>query len=130
MTKKILVADDDDGFRYPIVNLLEDSGFEVVQATTKDEVLDCVEREQPVLWIIDARLPSAELEGIIAVRELAERAVRSPYPVIFISVLPKSFAIDKLMAVQGAGVKFEWLEKPFELQFLLTIIENYMSENR
>ena len=116
MPHQILVADDDDGFRYPIVNLLEDYGFEVVEAKSREEVLE--RAEASALWIIDVRLPSSKMEGILAVHELARRGTLSAYPVIFVSVLPEDFARERLSELAEARVRYFWLEKPFELELL------------
>jgi len=73
-----------------IVNLLEDYSFEVVEAKSREEVLESAKAS--ALWIIDVRLPSSNMEGILAVHELARRGTVSAYPVIFVSVLPEDFA--------------------------------------
>ena len=56
------------------------------------------------VWIVDVRLPTGALEGIVAVRELAAEGIISIYPVFFISVMPQSLAQDKLDSLKSAGV--------------------------
>ncbi len=60
MSTTILVADDDDGYRFPIVSLLEDHGFTVLEATNEEDVIRHAPNAQ--LWIVDVRLPSGANE--------------------------------------------------------------------
>jgi len=39
MSCKVLLADDDDGYRFPFQALLEDYGYTVLQANSKEDVL-------------------------------------------------------------------------------------------
>ncbi len=126
MCARILVADDDDGYRYPIRCVLEDHGFEVVEAVNKAEAIEHAESSD--LWIIDVRLPSAEMEGIVAVTELADRGIKRD--LIFMSVLPEEMASAQLGKLRNASVDFDWLEKPFDLQVLLATIRKYQRVSR
>ncbi|MCP4676335.1 MAG: response regulator [Deltaproteobacteria bacterium] len=122
--RKILVADDDDGYRVPIVNILQDFGYAVAEATDKAGVLKHATEIDTL--VVDVRLPSQEMEGIAAVRELAQPGKR--YTVVFISVLPQDLAKDKLKELEDLNIRYSWLVKPFELQRLLEVIEEMMSD--
>ena len=127
MALKILVADDDDGYRYPIVNMFQDFGYEVLEASTQIEVESL--GPQTDVWVLDVRMPTAEMEGIIAVHNLvSEKNVRPRCSVIFMSVLPESVASTKLKALKDASVDYLWIEKPFELEFLLQKVQAYEKE--
>ncbi len=121
MKKTILLAEDDEGYRYPLVNLFEDYDFEVFEVSSKEDLMMKARQQQQALWVIDARLPSIEMEGLRAVRELAQQGCRSQFPVIFISVLPSAFAEAELEAVRQLNVDFRWLEKPFELESIFRL---------
>jgi CheY-like chemotaxis protein len=123
----VLIADDDEGLRFPIVSLFEDFGFTVLQAESEEEVLkDC---EQADIWIIDARLPSGAYEGIRAVQRLVEeKEIKPKHSVIFISVDPESFAEDRLVFLSDKSVKYVWVEKPFEPEFLLHMVNRFREE--
>lgn len=120
---RILVADDDAGYRFPIKNLFEDYAYEVLEATNRQDVVNMGVGAD--VWIIDVRLPTGEMEGILAVRDLVEQGIQPPHPVIFISVNPESLAEEKLAALKGK-VRYEWVEKPFELEFLLAKVEGFL----
>jgi DNA-binding response OmpR family regulator len=117
MATTILIADDDAGYRFPLVNLFKDYDYEVLEAETKDEVLCLAKRAD--FWIVDARLPTSAMEGIQAVQKLVEEDVRPKFPIIFMSVTPESFVRDMLKVIVEKGIHYEWIEKPFELELLI-----------
>jgi CheY-like chemotaxis protein len=115
----ILIADDDYGNRFPLVALFEDYGYHVEQAESKQEVLQVAQKAD--VWIIDARLPTLDLEGIEAVGELVSKGTVPQYTVFFMSVISQESAAAKLATL---GISYEWLEKPFEPQFLFEKIRS------
>ena len=112
----ILIADDDAGYRYPIGVLFEDAGYEVAEADCQEQVV--AKAVSCDIWIIDVRLPTRKMEGILAVQELVKRDIPPKYPVIFISVLRESYAEAELAKLREAEVAYQWLEKPFDLELL------------
>lgn len=119
----VLVADDDDGYRYPLVNALEDAGFRVTEASDKCQVAK--RAKHAGIWIVDVRLPN-EREGIAAVVELVRRGVLPRAPIFFLSVLPESFAQAELTALAAFGVSYEWIEKPIELDELVKFVRLHL----
>ncbi len=120
--KTVLVADDDPGILFCIVTILEDHGFNVLQAKSEEELLKHASLAE--LWIVDARLPTNGYEGILAVAELHDKGIKPDVPIIFMSVDVESFALQRLSALKSKGINYEWLEKPFELQYLLQRVSN------
>ncbi len=119
----ILVADDDAGYRYPITCLFQDFKYEVKEASDLGGTVEAARNAD--IWIIDVRLPSGKMEGIQAVKQLAEQGVLSKYPVIFISVLPESFAESELAALdqhKPSPISYKWIEKGFEPELLLETV--------
>ena len=127
MPYKILIADDDAGYRYPLRHLFEDFTYEVCEAADYDGVIE--RAPECDIWIIDVRLPTRKQEGILAVHELARNRNNPPrHPVIFISVLGQSFCTDNLLKLEKLGVQYVWIEKPFELELLLTQVNRLIRE--
>ncbi len=125
---KILVADDDDGYRFPIVNLLQDAGFEVVEASDMEGVLK-VGRDVDVR-LVDVRLPTSRMEGILAIQKLASEGCIFLYPVFFISVIPESLASRELEVLKKHSIRYEWIEKPVELEYLLQRITKALEDKQ
>ncbi len=57
---KILVIDDDSGLRRSLTMILEDGGYEVVQATDGEEGLTQAAAELPELILCDVRMPGVD----------------------------------------------------------------------
>lgn len=125
MKKRILVADDDDGIRASVVSLLIDHDFEVDEAQNESDILANVDKCD--LWLIDIRLPTKEYEGILAVYSAIKEQKVAARPIIFMSVDDREFAQEDLNGLQKLGISFEWINKPFEHQELLQLIERQLA---
>jgi CheY-like chemotaxis protein len=119
----VLVADDDDSIRFPIVSILEDYGYQVLEAITESDLID--QAPKAAVWIVDVRLPSRAYEGLLGVAQLVKSGTMPRFPVLFISVDAASYADAELNALRDLGVQFEWLEKPFELELLLEKLKDF-----
>ena len=120
----ILLADDDRGIREPLTVLLQYKGFTVVQASSEPEMRRCA--QDCDVWIIDVRLPSKDYEGILAVFTLANSGVRCKHSIIFISVDSKEMAAKHLQGLSDLGIQFEWIEKPFEFEYVLKTVNRIL----
>jgi DNA-binding response OmpR family regulator len=59
MSNRILIVDNDDGFRYATARLLTTAGFDVVQARDFRDALPVIEDGNPLaLLVVDLMLPS------------------------------------------------------------------------
>ena len=54
---KILVVDDDQAFRAMVTDVLELAGFEPVEVGTGEEALETVQRDRPLLVLLDVSMP-------------------------------------------------------------------------
>lgn len=80
-SRKLLIIDDDAPVRQSIATYLEDSGFDVLEATDGDQGLALFAEHQPELIITDLRMPG--LDGLGVLRKLHE--ISGDIPVIVIS---------------------------------------------
>lgn len=103
---RILVIDDESGYRKHLRRILSDAGYEVDTAGTAAEALDLGNRHPPDILIADWLLKDV-LCGI----EVAEilRASNPSLKVIVISGYPSSELLEKAVEFGIA----EFLEKPF-----------------
>lgn len=112
--KRILLADDDFGMRFPLANQLEDLGYDVIPVADIEGVRQHYE-EADVL-VLDARLPTGDFEGISVAAELRNQADQSRWkPIIFMSVNRPDECAEKLESFPGM---YEWLVKAFEIEVL------------
>jgi sigma-B regulation protein RsbU (phosphoserine phosphatase) len=87
----LLIIDDDDVVRASLAAYLEDSGFNVLQATNGLQGLEVFERDQPDLLICDLRMP--QVDGLELIRRITALGVQTP-----------------IIVVSGAGVMSDAVE--------------------
>lgn len=122
---RILVMEDDDGFREMLREMLEIAGHEVVEASDGEVGLKLYRKEPTDLIIIDIFMPSKD--GLEAIIELNRN-----YPdvkIIAISGGGKRGDLTFLDAslTFGANRKFA---KPFERQELLQAIRELLDQDK
>lgn len=102
---KVLVAEDDAYIREGLVEILEEEGYETVQAADGDEALRLFFREEPDFVCLDIMMPGRS--GYDVCREI--RKHDEGLPLIFVSA--KSEEIDKVLGLElGAD---DFVTKPF-----------------
>jgi serine phosphatase RsbU (regulator of sigma subunit) len=76
----LLIIDDDEVVRLSLADYLEDSGFNVLQASNGQQGLQIFEREQPDLIICDLRMP--QVDGLTLLRRISELSIDTPVLVL------------------------------------------------
>lgn len=114
---KILVIEDDIDLSNVMQVFLANDGFEVVQAYSGREGLEAVEREKPLLIILDIMLPG--IDGI----SICKR-VREEYSIPIIIISAKNTDTDKVLAL-GVGAD-DYLTKPFSQVELVARVKSHI----
>lgn len=115
MGLKLLVAEDEAIIRLDLVELLKESGFDVVAQTNRgDEVLELVKKHQPDVAILDVKMPG--MDGISATAQVAQLNTTA---VVILSAFSQQ---DLLTQAQEAGAQ-GYLVKPFHKGDLIPAIE-------
>ena len=114
MKKKILVADDDPGIRDIFKLIFERAGYSIEIKEDAEEVLKN-NFTIPDIFLIDKLLSG--YDGLDICRYLKTNPLTSHIPVIMVSASP-----DIGTAAIKAGAD-DFVEKPFELSYLLKVIE-------
>jgi DNA-binding response OmpR family regulator len=114
----ILVVDDDVKIVRLVRTYLERAGYRVVEASDGAAALAAVEREQPVLIVLDLMLP--EIDGLSVLRAL-RRTSRTP--VIILSA--RGTVGDRIEGLEtGAD---DYLPKPFSPAELVVRVERVLA---
>jgi phosphate regulon transcriptional regulator PhoB len=113
----ILVVDDED----PILELLrfnlEKEGYQVFVAKDGQEALDCVDKEQPDLLVLDVMLPGMDGLEVCRIMRLNPRLQQIP----IIMLTAKGEEIDTVLGLElGAD---DYMTKPFSPRELLARIK-------
>ncbi len=97
---RVLVVDDNDGFRESLVFLLNGEDLEVIgQARTGTEAIEMVRRLSPDVVLMDVRMP--EMDGIEATRRL--KAARPGVGVVALTSMEEQRAVRDMLVAGASG---------------------------
>ena len=119
-----VLADDEEQYTLAYGMFLEDLGYEVIKASNKQKLLDAAASAR--VLVVDACLPTIEMEGIEAVAELLDNKktgrshIASDVPIIFISGYKEDTPIvrEKLrgyLVLNERGYRWVWKDDEFEI---------------
>ncbi len=115
MSLRIIVAEDEAIIRLDLVELLNESGFDVVAQTNRgDEVMDLIIEHKPDVAILDVKMPG--LDGISAASQVSELGTTA---VIILSAFSQQDLLDQAQQAGAQG----YLVKPFHKGELIPAIE-------
>ncbi len=118
---RLLVVDDDGDIRGLVRDLLERSGYEVLEAADGNEGLRIFYAEQPDLVVLDVSMPGLDGWGVLErIRELSD------VPVVMLTA--RAEEIDKVRGLR-AGAD-DYVTKPFGRQELLARVEAALRRTR
>ncbi len=125
---KIVVAEDELIWRVSISDFLVDQECDVKLAESAGELVakarSAFEAGEPgPVLIVDGRLPSIQMEGIEAVGQLRE-SMPAGTKCILISVLSEDDCRSKLAACGIPPRSYVWLQKPFDFDIMLQLIQS------
>ena len=93
--KKILVVEDDTFLRELIVQKLDQSGYDIVEAVDGEDGVKQAKAEKPDVILLDIILPG--IDGFEVLRQLKEDETLSSIPVLILSNLGQKEDIEKGM---------------------------------
>ena len=120
MSKQILVVEDQEDNLRIMRDLLNDAGFEVIEARNGNEALSVTEAERPDLILMDIQLP--ELDGLEATRRIKDNPATRHIPVLAVTSYALNGDNEKAMAA-GCDAYFA---KPVSPRALLAKIREYL----
>jgi two-component system KDP operon response regulator KdpE len=119
--EKILIIEDEETISHFISTVLNNNGYESVQAHTGNEALSMISSHCPDLVILDLGLP--DMDGLDILRQIR---TWSSLPVIVVSA--RSHETDKVTALDlGAD---DYLTKPFGTEELLARVRTAIRHTR
>ncbi|HKY52507.1 MAG TPA: response regulator [Candidatus Limnocylindria bacterium] len=113
----VLVVDDDTSILDTVTAILSGEGYDVVSAASGEEALAAVARKQPVVILLDMRMPV--MDGWAVARALRSQGLSVPIVVMTAAESAKRWADE--VGAEG------YLAKPFGLDELLTIVQRFRS---
>jgi response regulator NasT len=117
---RIVVAEDETLIRMDLVEMLTESGYQVVaQATNGQEAITLATEHKPDLIILDVKMPI--LDGISAAEQLINIC-----PVLMLTAFSQKELVER---ARDSGV-MAYVVKPFTINDLLPAIEISISRHR
>ncbi len=111
--RRVLVVEDDRDLVSLLQIVLTDAGYRVATAGEGVEALERVSEEMPELILLDMRMPV--MNGWEFAREFRARYGRGA-PIIVVTAAENARLRAQEIGAEG------WLEKPFELEEVLTAV--------
>jgi len=117
MSDLILVVDDEEDMRDIVRTLLEINGFNVLEASSAEEMFDKIDTNDISLIILDIGLP--ESDGLTAMKETR---LNNDIPIVLLT--GKGDVIDKVLGLElGAD---DYITKPFHSHELIARIKSVL----
>jgi two-component system alkaline phosphatase synthesis response regulator PhoP len=123
MTKKILIADDEQPLRLLVRATLGDEDYEILEASDGQETLEVARRERPKLLLLDIQMP--EKNGFEVCEQLKSDPATADIVVVMLTV--KSQQTDKERG-RAVGADY-YFTKPFSPLQLLQLVDRIMRED-
>ncbi|WP_220195289.1 response regulator [Ktedonospora formicarum] len=124
MRKRILVVDDDQMMRSALQELLEDEAYEVDTAFDGVDALDHLNSQWNAYDVILLDLTMPRLNGLQFLHKIQQQD-----PTLLRAII--AFSADEEALEQVACIEiFNTLDKPFDLEVLLELIERAVCDNQ
>lgn len=117
---KILVVDDEDDIRRLLRRVLQEKGYQVIEAAKGLEALHAVRAHVPDVILLDAMLP--EVHGFDICRRIKGSKRYGNIPIIMVSAIYRGWRVAEDLK-QSYGVEV-FLEKPFKISDVVSAVEH------
>jgi two-component system cell cycle response regulator DivK len=121
---QVLIAEDNAVNRELLRELLESSGYSVIEACNGQEALDIIEEGQPDLLLLDISMPV--LDGFATVRKIRENPKLSALPVLGVTAYAMQGDREKILMSGFDG----YLSKPVNSRLLSEELDRLLSKRK
>ncbi len=118
--KQVLIVEDNEQNRYLLQYMLEESGYEVVTATSGTQALTMTARQRPDLILMDIQLP--DMDGMEVTRRIRELETEGRVPIVAVTSFAMAGDRERALAAGCDG----YIEKPIVPENFLEEIEKYL----
>jgi two-component system, cell cycle response regulator DivK len=120
MTKKVLIVEDYADTRTMMKYLLQNFGYEVLEASDGQEAVDRAQQSHPDLILMDISMPI--MDGLTATQIIRKVEGFAKIPIIAVSAYGKSYYRQAIEA--GCD---DLINKPLDFDNLQPILEQYLA---
>ncbi len=119
---KVMVVDDEVEARQTLAQILTEEGYDVIQASTGQEVLARAKSEWPALIILDIVLP--DIPGTEVFEKLRADPITKVIPVLMVTAKP---SIVRQQIPNFSEKLDRYLEKPGRIDNLIRTVHEMLS---
>ena len=124
MALDILIVDDERDIRELVAGVLSDEGYDCRTAGDSKAALDAIDERRPSLVLLDVWLHGSPMDGL----EVLD-AIKSREPELPVIIFSGHGNIDTAVSAIARGA-MDFLEKPFEAERLLLLVERATETER
>ena len=110
---RILIIDDEEPIRFSLRRILEDEGYEVLEAATAEEGLEVADAERPDLVFLDIWLPG--MDGLTA-----QARLKGNHPDLPVVMISGHGTIETAVSAIQQGA-YDFIEKPLSLEKVVIV---------
>ncbi|WP_078408976.1 response regulator [Priestia abyssalis] len=122
MTKRLLLAEDEEVLRMLVVDTLEDEGYEIDEACDGEEAYELIEQNNYDLVIIDYMMP--RMTGLEVIEKVRQHPERKETKILMLSAKSQKVDQDRVL-LAGAD---HFISKPFSPLYLVEKIGEILGE--
>ncbi|MCH8223704.1 MAG: response regulator [Chloroflexi bacterium] len=104
---RILVVDDSEDVRLALATILEDAGYEIIEASDGSQVPDMVAEHRPDLVLLDVAMP--KVNGFETLRNMKADKATSDIPVLMVTAKGRP---EDLSLARSLGAR-DFISKPW-----------------
>jgi len=120
VSAKILIIEDNEQNMYLLTFLLNNHGYQVVQARDGRQGIELAERENPDLILLDIQLP--EMDGYAVTRKIKTIPALSEIPIVAVTSYAMVGDREKTIDAGCSG----YIEKPINPETFMEQIRDFM----
>lgn len=122
MQAPILIVDDEEKIRTTLRGILQDEGYQTLEADSGEGVLDLLAKHQPRLIVLDVWMP--HVDGIALLEQLQTR-----HPELPVIVISGHGTIETAVRATKLGAA-DFIEKPFSLETILRSVRRALGSEQ
>jgi len=122
--KSILIVDDEEDTRIYFASLLQDNGFDTIEAVDGEEGWEKVKKLHPNLVTLDMSMP--QKSGVKLYREMKESTEYRDIPIIIITGVSDTFK-DFISSCRQVPSPEGYLSKPIIPEQFLELVEQLLN---
>jgi PleD family two-component response regulator len=123
---RVLIADDDASTRLIMREVLEQAGFDIIEAANGKEALRCYESDSPDVILLDVEMPL--LDGFSVCKKIREKETTRKTPICIVTGLDDEESVDRAYHVGATdfiGKPIAWHVLGHRVRYILRANEAF-----